>query len=209
MISEAKDDRTAGPPVRSPGKQKRLVSATRLEILLGAYQHHLPPKSRILDLGCGNGEISRAVQERFGAEMTCADVENMLEHPYPFHHVDRLAEFPPGHFDVVMINDVLHHIPRKDQLDALRSAGRVARKLLIFDTAPTVTAKVLDVVMNYVVYRGREATPLTHRSSGEWAWALTTIGYKPQVVQELTAPLFYYPLRHFLIVADTSAGQPA
>ncbi|MEO9141609.1 MAG: class I SAM-dependent methyltransferase, partial [Polyangiaceae bacterium] len=87
----------------------------------------------MLDLGCGNGAIGKAVEGRFGASVVCADIENFLEYDVPFHKITGKLEFADDSFDFAMFNDVLHHIPKPSQLEAILEAVRVARKLLIFD----------------------------------------------------------------------------
>ncbi len=190
-------------------RKKRLVSSTRSNLILDGYEGILTKGARILDLGCGNGAIGKAIEGRFNASVVGADIENFLEYDVPFHKITGKLEFADDAFDFAMFNDVLHHIPKPAQLEAILEAARVARKLLIFETAPTVTAKVLDVVMNYVVYGGREAVPLAHRSAPAWSTLMKGAGLQLSVA-DIPSPKFYYPLRHFTISADRGrASAPA
>lgn len=190
---------------QSNGRRQRpfLASSTRTRILLDGYSHDIARGANILDLGCGNGAIGKAVADVFeAASMVGADVQNFLQHDDISFHLltDQTLPFDNDAFDIVMLNDVLHHTLPDRQTDSLREAIRVGRKVLIFETEPTLLAKGLDVVMNWVVYWGREATPLSHRTPEAWAALIGGLGAKCRVKQ-LSVPL-YYPLRHFTVVVE-------
>lgn len=183
------------------------ASSVRVQLLLQGYARHLERGTRVLDVGCGNGHISKVVQDRFGVTMECADVEKMLEHDLPFHLVNGRIDLPSDAFDVAMLNDMLHHVPKSEQLALVLEAARVAPRVLIFDHEPSLVAKVLDVVMNYAVYGGREATPLAHRDARELCTLVSAAGLDC-TIQAVRPPL-YFPFRHFILVVGrrTTTGK--
>jgi len=83
---------------------------------------HLPPQpARVLEVGCGDGELARAV-DAAGYEVTAIDP--MAPHGDLFRRI-KLEELEDGaRFDAVVASRVLHHLT---DLDA--SLGRVVRAL--------------------------------------------------------------------------------
>lgn len=77
----------------------------------------------VLDAGCGNGVLSRALTTSFGCEVLAADISESVEAAY--HHFRRKGSegtyfvradlmnpaFRPGTFDFVFCGGVLHHTP--------------------------------------------------------------------------------------------------
>jgi 2-polyprenyl-3-methyl-5-hydroxy-6-metoxy-1,4-benzoquinol methylase len=174
-------------------------------MILAAHAPNLVgEKATALDIGCGNGQISWALKSRFGLDVACTDITNFLEHDLPFYPIsnDRFEFAKDKQFDYAFLNDVLHHIPFEPQLKVVREAARVARRVLIFETQPTLRAKVLDMVMNHVVYGGKEVVTLTHRKPEAWFELLTAAGLVCSVTP-LPSPLFYYPLNHFSMVVHS------
>ena len=158
----------------------------------------------VLDLGCGNGAMGRAVAETFQCKVEGADVVNLLIEDLPFHILPKSWEkWSAQSFDVVMINDALHHMEPDIQTSTLRGALGIGRKVLIFDTRPTLIAKILDVLMGYIMYGGKETIPLTHRDSGAWIRLLEESGCRT-TLYDLARPSLLYPLYHFMIVAEYS-----
>lgn len=156
----------------------------------------------VLDLGCGNGAMGKTVAETFQCKVEGADVVNLLIENLPFHILPKSWEkWPAQSFDIVMINDALHHMKPEIQISTLRAALRIGKKVLIFDTHPTLPAKILDVLMGYIVYGGREAVPLTHKDPQAWTRLLEALGCRT-TLYDLTRPSFFYPLRHFVLVAE-------
>lgn len=146
--------------------------------------------------------------ESFRAAVEGADIVNLLTCDMPFHELpEAWGQWAAHPFDVVMINDALHHMSPAEQLSTLRHALAVGKKLLIFDTRPTLFAKIADVVMAYLVYRGREATPLTHRGPHAWKQILAGLGFRATVLGVNKFP-FFYPLRHFVIIAEPGSVEP-
>jgi ubiquinone/menaquinone biosynthesis C-methylase UbiE len=93
-------------------------------------------EARVLDLGCGSGDVGRAIAESVpGASVVCIEIdalqyaENLESAPLPnleFKRggAEKIPERDEG-FDVVLMMKSLHHVPT-DQMDqALREVRRV------------------------------------------------------------------------------------
>ncbi len=95
---------------------------------------------RILDLGCGIGQLAISLKERFpDAEVWGLDVSGpMIRYGHmravdlgvDVNFVQRLAEdthFPDNHFDIVTSYLIHHELPGQISKDVLREAHRIAR----------------------------------------------------------------------------------
>ena len=95
---------------------------------------------RILDLGCGTGELTAAIAER-GASVVGIDVDGGMverareQHPdLQFHHVDATTFSLAADADAVFSNAALHWIDDQDGVvaqvaDALRPGGRFVAEM--------------------------------------------------------------------------------
>jgi SAM-dependent methyltransferase len=98
------------------------------------------PGERVLDVGCGKGELAFDLAERAGADVTGVDLDaaylafarDRFRHErLRFVEGDALADLPPGGFDVVVLSNVLEHIaPRVELLRRLLAEARPDRLLL-------------------------------------------------------------------------------
>ncbi len=182
----------------------RLVSSCRLHLQVDAYKGQISSGSRILDFGCGNGAVSIAIARQFQAAVAGADIQDFLHYNLPFFlsRDRRLSDiFGYKSFDIVIMNDMLHHICGDRQLSYIQEAKRIGKKVLIVETYPTRLAKFLDILMNYIVYLGKETTPLSHRTPQQWEALIKSLD-SPYSIKILKSP-FYYPLRHFIIGITT------
>lgn len=113
------------------------VYASRSRELVARLLPHLKPHRRVLDVGCGNGTLGRALMDAPDRPegLVVEGLERVVRggEPIPVHGYDgRTIPFADGAYDAVILADVLHHEPDPDRL--LRECARVAaRRLIIKD----------------------------------------------------------------------------
>jgi SAM-dependent methyltransferase len=185
----------------------RLVLDRRLNVLARHAGELLPESGSALDVGCGNGVISRLVMDsRPGLSIQGIDV---LERPtcaIPMQHYDGMTfPFADDSIDSVLFVDVLHHTPDPGSL--LTEAARVARHSIIIKDhlCNNAIAKGILAFMDWVGNRPHGVVlPYNYLSAAEWdqCWALlgsspdvylTRLGLYPWFVR----PFFEYGL-HFM-----------
>ena len=106
-----------------------------IDDLVAAIRDWAPDARRILEVGAGEGAVTERLVTAFpGATITAIDITPRVGRLYrgpagPAHFrsctVQEIAAETPGAFDLVLIADVVHHVPlalRKGLLDAARAA---------------------------------------------------------------------------------------
>jgi SAM-dependent methyltransferase len=98
------------------------------------------PGERVLDVGCGKGELAHDLVQRAHAEVVGIDVNTAylafarerFRHPnLRFVEADALTWRPDGRFDVVVLSNVLEHIAERPALlRALRESTGAQRFLI-------------------------------------------------------------------------------
>jgi ubiquinone/menaquinone biosynthesis C-methylase UbiE len=108
---------------------------------------HVEPARRILDVGCGTGDmvwrLAARGEEVMGIELSPAMVDfanqALAQHPRPgvsFVLGDvttAFADLPEDHFDLATMVLVLHEMPAEAQVPVMREVTRVARQVLCVD----------------------------------------------------------------------------
>lgn len=157
----------------------RRVHLPRVRRVARALAAQIGRAESILDVGCGDGTIARAIGEAVGAtRIAGVDVKVRPEVAIEVAHYDgTILPFPDGSFDAVVISDVLHHCEHPRAV--LREALRVAREVVAikdhFRFGPVSEAILLwmDRIGNAapgVHVRG------TYFSPGEWAEMVASCG---------------------------------
>jgi SAM-dependent methyltransferase len=109
----------------------RLVFARRIHVLAKLLADAIPARSRVLDVGCGGGQLDRLLLDlRHDLEIQGIDVLVRPGAAMPVAAFDG-RHIPHGDksFDVVMMVDVLHHT--EDPAILLGEAKRVARRCIV------------------------------------------------------------------------------
>jgi SAM-dependent methyltransferase len=160
---------------------------------------YLSQNSKVLDIGCGNGVVTLELRNIFGFDISGTDVARYLKKDIPFTQMKTATQldFEDKHFDVGLINDVLHHIDYDHQVELIQEATRVCKTVLIFDAKPTRLAFFFDKVMNRI-HNKDMLIPLTFRHQGEWEKAIAAKGLTC-LGKELKKPFVFYPFQNFLL----------
>jgi len=112
----------------------RPIYNARLKELVRTITPHIQAGDKILDVGCGNGTLGRALLDHPGcpAEVEVEGLERVVRggEPITVHAYDGgKMPFPDQSYDMVIVADVLHHEPKPD--DLLAECARVSRRLVI------------------------------------------------------------------------------
>jgi SAM-dependent methyltransferase len=166
-------------------RRQRVLSA-----LLGGM---LPPCSRVLDIGSGDGSIALTIQnQQPGVEIVGIDVLVRPNAAIPVKKFDgRTIPYADASFDVVMAVDVLHHTD--DPQILLNEAARVTRKhVLIKDhhrngLMAQSTLRFMDWVGNA---RFGVALPYNYWSQEEWELGYSKAGLR---IKKRITKLGIYP----------------
>lgn len=175
-------------------KLTELTSSFRTKLMITAYASWVKKGENALDIGCGTGIAGRYLMNHLKIKVTGCDVENYLICNIPFIKIED-AKLPIKNkgYDIAFLNDVLHHVDEVTQISILKEALRIAKKVLIFEAEPTLTAKLSDILLNKYHY-GNLKTPLTFRGFNNWQNLFKKLSLKSQT-KKLKKP-FWYPFSH-------------
>jgi SAM-dependent methyltransferase len=158
----------------------KFVSGRRVRILAEHLVAFIPPESRILDVGCGDGLVDRWIAQLQpsvhveGIDVLVRENAGILVKPFD----GATIPYPDASFDVVMFVDVLHHTAEPRIL--LQEAARVGRTILVKDHfregfLSEVTLRFMDWVGN--APHG-VVLPYNYLSRAEWFAAFDRAGLK-------------------------------
>lgn len=152
---------------------------------------------KILDVGCGNGIMGSEFQKAFECNVTGTDIMFYLDKDSIIDYVGMPSTtrlpFLPKSFDLVIINEVLHHTDNDTQLALINEAKRVGNRLLIFEENPSFMAKLVDIVVNNI-HNKAMSRPLNFQTKEQWQQILSVYFDRVQCFDVQTS--FYYPLKH-------------
>jgi SAM-dependent methyltransferase len=155
------------------------VYGRRIRVLARHLADLIPANATVLDVGCGDGSLGRAISEQRpdlqleGLEVLIRPLTHMPVNRYDGNELP----FPPDHFDVVAFVDVLHHTT--DPVHLLGEAKRVARKAVVIKDhllegfLAGLTLRFMDRVGNR---RHGVALPYNYWPRETWMNALTSAG---------------------------------
>ena len=171
----------------------KLVFGRRVRRLTEALEGMIPAGSKILDVGCGDGQIGAKISGS-GREISVRGIDVLLR---PHCHIvvtqfdGKNIPFEDASFDLAMFVDVLHHT--NDPLGLLAEARRVARKYVLlkdhFRTGSigNLTLRVMDWFGNA---HHSVVLPYNYLSEPEWNRIYERLGLG---VVELKRKLNLYP----------------
>ncbi len=158
------------------------VFGRRVRKLAEALSSLVPEGSRVLDVGCGDGQISALVVARC-ANVSIVGIDVFLrpERSIPVTLFDgKTIPFEDDSLDVVMFVDVLHHA--ENPVALLAEAARVSKKYLLLKdhvhTGPVGkwTLRLMDWFGNA---QHDVLLPYNYLSGPEWAKAYEEVGLRP------------------------------
>jgi SAM-dependent methyltransferase len=170
----------------------KFVHTRRVKVLSERLAALIPPKARILDVGCGDGIVAQLIIElRPDVSIEGIDVLVRENTRIPVKYFDGFSiPHPDDSFDVVMFVDVLHHT--EDPTVLLREAERVGKHIVIKDHFQDGflahhTLRLMDWVGN--AHHG-VVLPYNYWPKKRWKSAFDQIGLK---IGEINESLGLYP----------------
>lgn len=177
----------------------RLTASYRCKLVIKALNNWVKHGENVLDVGCGNGIITKLLMRRLGIRIVGCDVKNYLtENDISFVRIrNHKLPFHANQFNTILLLDVLHHASFREQINLIQESLRVANKVIIFEARPTIMGKITDIILNKYHY-GSLDVPLTFRNYQEWKSLFRQLSLKYQIVV-LDRP-FWYPFSHIAIL---------
>ncbi len=171
------------------------TSKYRGQLIIATYRKWLKSGDQVLDIGCGNGVVSKIIADTLSIKLIGCDI---LEYPKTYIQVKLMSNpeklsFPSHTFSSAMFNDVLHHMPYQTQVKLIREALRVAKQILIFEVKPNPLSALSDWLINKI-HHPQMNIPFTFRSQQDWEKLFKNLGANYQSTQ-IKTPL-WYPFSH-------------
>lgn len=167
------------------GIQRRWRRERRRRVVGRAYDmalevaRLLPPRSRVLDVGCGSGFIAHHLSALLGSRVTGLDVRKDADAPIEYLRYDgTVFPVPDASFDAVVLCYVLHHA--QDQSAFLREVRRVLRAGGVAVVYEDIPDSGWDRTMCSAHDRAwrRRTGPCTFRREQDWRALFDSAGFE-------------------------------
>ena len=160
------------------------------------YQRFILNGDNVLDIGCADGKLAVELRNQLRRKFELTGVDVLPNNPpYKFKLIkDNNLQFRDKEFDVAMFNDVLHHMPHKNQEKMIDEALRVANTVLIYEAPRSPVIKIIDILLNKINDK-RIALPLAMRNIEEWIslFKRKNLAFESKVIgMDLTSPFLNY-----------------
>lgn len=124
------------PQAEWEGLQRTIASTGRRlgnhRLVLRALRRDPLPVRRVLDVGCGSGELMRDIRRRLGVEVVGADLRAARVPGLRIVAADAVRDPLPA-CDVAVSVWMAHHLAEAELVELIRNVGRSARRLLLVD----------------------------------------------------------------------------
>ncbi len=172
----------------------KFVYNRRLEVLCRHFAEMIPANARVLDVGCGDGNLDRMLMDK-RPDITISGIDVFVR---PTSYIDVVTfdghtiPYDENTFDVVMFVDVLHHTDDANAL--LKEADRVANDCVIIKDHSRdgilagQTLRFMDDVGNA---KHGVRLPYNYWSNAEWKTAFDKLNLKSN---ERRTKLSLYPV---------------
>lgn len=178
----------------------QFTTSIRFKFLLDVYQNWLKKGDSVLDIGCGNGIITKLLKDNLAIKIIGSDIKNYLIHDIPFIKIENnTLSSIKRKYDFAMLNDVLHHVPKNHQEKLISESLNTAKKILIFEAEPTFLGKMTDIILNKYHY-GSLDTPLSFRSANQWQRLFKKLNLKSYLIRARKP--FWYPFSHIAFLIE-------
>lgn len=173
----------------------RFVHQRRIAILAERLATHLSPGCRLLDVGCGDGQLGELLREQVpGLAIQGVEVQPRSDCAIPCEPFDGVhLPFPDGYFDGCLFVDVLHHTLEPSAI--LRDGYRVSRKFILIKDhlAETSFDHWTLRLMDWVGNRPHGVVlPYAYLSSSQWDKLIHSVGLEA-VRTDRNLPLYPAP----------------
>ncbi|MDD5472784.1 MAG: class I SAM-dependent methyltransferase [Candidatus Methanoperedens sp.] len=169
----------------------------RSRLFIHASKGLIKPEHKVLDVGCGDGFMTTEFKNHFKCNIVGTDVINYLKTDIPFVPMPSSTDlsFNDNEFDVVMIIDSLHNTRDDIHKKLLSECKRVGKTVLIFDTFPSFTSKLICFILSHANEKNMDV-PLNFKSNIYYISMAKTMGFK-HVEGLPIKKSFYYPMNHY------------
>jgi len=139
---------------------------------------HLIPKSKVLDIGSGNGLITSVLRNKH-YDVTPLDIHEGHYHPSvkPVLYDGKKMPFADDTFDTGLLLTILHHTSNQEEI--LTEAKRVCRQIIIMeDIYETDLQKQYVFLIDSLVNLFYSECPHTNRTDAGWKELFAQLGLK-------------------------------
>jgi len=158
----------------------KLVFGRRVRRLAAALVDRLPADARVLDVGCGSGDLAALVMQ-LRPDVTIEGIDVLVRpgtaipvHAYDGQHIP----FPDNAFDAAIVIDVLHHTD--DPQAVLAEIARVAPVVVIKDHLRD--GLLANATLRFMDWVGNAAhgvrLPYNYLSRREWSGIWQALGLR-------------------------------
>lgn len=164
----------------------------RGKLIARSYKNWNIENKKVLDVGCGNGVVSKVLMEELHLDLFGTDILDYRKEKICFKKMaGALLPFEDASFDYVLFNDVLHH--SEDIESLLLEAKRVGKHLLVFEVKASPLFRIFDVVLNSL-YHSDMPHPENFKQSEEWFVLFDRLGFHCET-GKVRHPV-WYPFKH-------------